>query len=194
MAKPGGQRIEQPLGGADSLLQPALNHAGIAAAALQLLGQAGLAEQVGELVQPTDRPQRRGGAAAAPRRSGHGARMDPSTASRPVSSAASRAPSLIPATAETAALRRCWPTEARPLAESLLRQLSIGDRQWHALKGQPRRRAAEQLAAALLQLLALDVDGSTAAPETEQALALIESASAWLRGSQRDPGCPRSQR
>jgi hypothetical protein len=46
-----------------------------------------------------------------------------------------------------------WPEGSREAAEVLHRLLTIDNRQWHALKGQPQRRAAEQLAAALVQLL-----------------------------------------
>ncbi|MFO7630156.1 MAG: DUF6439 family protein [Prochlorococcaceae cyanobacterium] len=102
---------------------------------------------------------------------------------------------LKPSTpADPAAAQRRWPEGARAAAEALQRQLSINDRQWHALKGQPRRRAAEQLAAALVQLLATDVAAKGADSDRDQSLALVESAAAWLRGSQRDPGCPQHRR
>jgi hypothetical protein len=86
---------------------------------------------------------------------------------------------------------RTWPAEALPLAERLHRQLSIGDRDWHALKRQRPRRAAEQLAAALVQLLAADDPGATAATDGRlRAIALLENAQAWLRAEISDPGCP----
>jgi len=87
---------------------------------------------------------------------------------------------------------REWPTGSRATAEQLHRLLTIDNRQWHALKGQPQRRAAEQLAAALVQLL--DERNSPAAaeasPQRRQAVELLEHALGWLRGELRDPGCP----
>jgi hypothetical protein len=44
-----------------------------------------------------------------------------------------------------------WPPESLALAQQLQRSLSIDDRQWHRLKRRRSRRAAEQLAAALVQ-------------------------------------------
>lgn len=74
---------------------------------------------------------------------------------------------------------------------SLQRRLAIDDRQWHALKAQRSRRAAEQLAGALVQLLATD-DPSQATPgeARQRAIDLTSSALAWLKGELRDPGCP----
>jgi hypothetical protein len=84
-----------------------------------------------------------------------------------------------------------WPATARPLAEELQRQLVINDRDWHALKRQRSRRAAEQLAAALVQLLSGD-DPRHSAPTAarERAIALTEHALQWLRAEISDPGCP----
>ncbi|MBM5806241.1 MAG: hypothetical protein FJ056_00855 [Cyanobacteria bacterium M_surface_10_m2_179] len=85
-----------------------------------------------------------------------------------------------------------WPPGSRETAETLHRLLTINNRDWHALKGQPQRRAAEQLAAALVQLL----DGSNPpgaplpTPQRQQAIALLEHSLGWLRGELRDPGCP----
>jgi hypothetical protein len=197
----GRQWIQEALCGGNALTQPSLGNAGFATAPLDLLGEHGLAEQIGKLVQPSDRAQGLGVTAARPRRfTNHGARMDPIRSSRPVSSPATageprRPPSPPTVRGNGVDLRRCWPAGAREAAEALQRQLSIGDRDWHALKAQPRRRAAEQLAAALVQLLATDVDaGPGGGAGADDALALIDSAEAWLRGSQRDPGCPRSLR
>jgi hypothetical protein len=84
-----------------------------------------------------------------------------------------------------------WPEAARPLAEQLQRQLAIEARDWHRLKHQRPRRAAEQLAAALVHLLSADNPQQrqpTAA--REQAIALTEHALAWLKAELNDPGCP----
>ena len=85
-----------------------------------------------------------------------------------------------------------WPEGSQQTAESLHRVLSIGHRDWHALKSQPQRRAAEQLAAALVQLLdSRNPPGAALpTPQREQAIALVENSLGWLRGEVRDPGCP----
>ena len=86
---------------------------------------------------------------------------------------------------------RCWPEGALEQAVVLQRQLAIGDRDWHALKAQRSRRAAEQLAGALVQLLGADDPAATKGGEARQrAIALTASALAWLKGELRDPGCP----
>jgi hypothetical protein len=96
-----------------------------------------------------------------------------------------------PVMPEQAALANSWPENARPLAEELQRQLAIGDRDWHALKRHRSRRAAEQLAAALVQLLSGDDPRhSEPTPAREQAIALAEHALRWLRAEISDPGCP----
>ena len=70
---------------------------------------------------------------------------------------------------------------AVPLASALLDALRIRERQWHALKGSRRHRAAEQVAAGLNQLLH---------HQDEAAVASFQAALDWLRGDLRDPGCP----
>ena len=76
------------------------------------------------------------------------------------------------------------------MAVQLQRQLSIAERDWHRLKGQRPRRAAEQLAAALVHLLSGD-QPSTAQPTPARlrALELVEHAERWLRAEISDPGC-----
>lgn len=87
--------------------------------------------------------------------------------------------------------RLAWPDGVLAQAEALQRSLVIGDRDWHRLKGQRSRRAAEQLAAALVQLVAADDPAQPATtPARERAIALTEHALAWLRAELRDPGCP----
>lgn len=91
----------------------------------------------------------------------------------------------------TADPRQQWPEGSADQAEALQRLLVIDDRQWHALKGQPSRRAAEQLAGALVQLLGADTPTASRSSEARQrAIALTASALAWLEGELRDPGCP----
>lgn len=85
-----------------------------------------------------------------------------------------------------------WPVTAQDAARALHDQLRISERDWHALKAQPQRRAAEQLAAALVLLLdpANPPTAATAGPQRQQATALVEHALGWLKGELRDPGCP----
>jgi hypothetical protein len=70
------------------------------------------------------------------------------------------------------------------LAETLQRQLAISERDWHRLKSNRHRRAAEQLSAALLLLL------RSGAQADGDVVALLESAQRWIKREQRDPGCP----
>jgi hypothetical protein len=116
--------------------------------------------------------------------------MGPLRSDRPVAATSVPAEKASPSEASIPS-HRTWPPEALPLAERLHRQLSIGDRDWHALKHQRSRRAAEQVAAALVQLLAADQPAAGAATEGRRsAIALLENAQAWLRAEISDPGCP----
>lgn len=84
-----------------------------------------------------------------------------------------------------------WPDQALPLAQQLHRSLSICERDWHAQKSQRPRRAAEQLAAALVQLLARDTPTNASGGEArQQTIALLEHALGWLKAEISDPGCP----
>ncbi|MEB3158070.1 MAG: DUF6439 family protein [Synechococcus sp.] len=75
-----------------------------------------------------------------------------------------------------------WPQEAPPLAKALHENLRLTDKNWHQLKTNSDRRAAELLAAALLQLLQ---GGSN-----EDVCALTEQGLRWLKRELKDPGCP----
>lgn len=75
-----------------------------------------------------------------------------------------------------------WPDEAPPLAQELHGQLRLDDRDWHRLKSNADRRAAELLSGALVQLLQ---GGERADVE-----ALINQGLLWLRRELKDPGCP----
>lgn len=86
-----------------------------------------------------------------------------------------------------------WPEQALPLATELQRSLSINDRQWHALKGQRQRRAAEQISSAMVLLLRQSgpsAPAGTAQGTGQETIALLEHAIGWLKGEIRDPGCP----
>lgn len=88
--------------------------------------------------------------------------------------------SLVP----MAAVRHPLNPAALPLARALLDALRINERQWHALKGSRRHRAAEQVAAGLNQLLH---------HQDQAAMASLQTALDWLRGDRRDAGCPDHQ-
>jgi len=79
-------------------------------------------------------------------------------------------------------LSTAWPAGSAQQARALHDQLRLSDSEWHALKTDRNRRAAEQLSAALIQLL---LDG-----DRQDVIQLVEQAGAWLRGELRDPGCP----
>lgn len=92
---------------------------------------------------------------------------------------------------ERTAPHRDWPEQALSQAEALHRLLAIPERDWHALKSQRPRRGAEQLSAALVQLLSADDPRRSAgSPARDQAIALVEHALLWLRAEISDPGCP----
>jgi len=114
--------------------------------------------------------------------------MVPTAAERPVEAPS---PSASPKASAPSPTGREWPAGAREQAEALQRSLVIGDRDWHRLKNQRPRRAAEQLAAALVQLLAADQPGQVAATAArERAIALTEHALDWLRAEVSAPACP----
>jgi hypothetical protein len=84
-----------------------------------------------------------------------------------------------------------WPPEALDLAQQLQHALSINDREWHQLKRQRPRRAAEQLASALVLLLHGDEPQvATPTQARQEAIGLVEHALGWLRSDLSDPGCP----
>ena len=75
-----------------------------------------------------------------------------------------------------------WPEQALENSRDLHGLLRIDDRQWHQLKNNRKRRTAELLSAALVQLLG---EGGN-----EDVEALTEQALGWIRGELKDPGCP----
>lgn len=112
--------------------------------------------------------------------------MDQPTWFRPVETA-----SPLPSGAPSAFAAAGWPEGAAEQARALHRSLTIGDRDWHALKTQRCRRGAEQLAAALVQLTSSDDPRSRlGTPARREAVALVEHALLWLKAEVSDPGCP----
>lgn len=84
-----------------------------------------------------------------------------------------------------------WPPGSRELAEQLQRLLVIDGRDWHALKSQKPRRAAEQIASALVHLLSEASPAHRRDPVAHaEAIALLEHGLGWLKGERSDPGCP----
>ena len=75
-----------------------------------------------------------------------------------------------------------WPDSAKGKAEELHQLLRISDRDWHQLKSNRKRRGAELLAAALVQLLRQGEH-----TDVEQ---LTQQALGWIKGELKDPGCP----
>jgi Family of unknown function (DUF6439) len=71
--------------------------------------------------------------------------------------------------------------EPLALAQALLAQLSIGERDWHRLKGNRPARAQEQAAAALVFLLK---------QQPQEALVRLEQSVGWLDRSLTAPPCP----
>ena len=117
---------------------------------------------------------------------GNGARMVLNPCFRPVLTDISPDLPMTPT-------KQRWPEQALPLAIELQHSLCINDRQWHALKGQRRRRAAEQISSALVLLLR-EAEPSAPSLSTlgtgQEAIALLEHALGWLKGEIKDPGCP----
>ncbi len=75
-----------------------------------------------------------------------------------------------------------WPSKSKDLAKDLHSQLTINDLDWHKLKGNSDRRAAELLSAAISQLLN---DG-----ELEDVESLVTQSIKWLKREIKDYGCP----
>ena len=75
-----------------------------------------------------------------------------------------------------------WSPKAKSLAKELHSELRLNDQNWHALKGNPDKRAAELFSAAMVQLLS---EG-----KLSDVQALIEQGILWLKRDIRDPGCP----
>ena len=75
-----------------------------------------------------------------------------------------------------------WSSQSISLAKELHSTLSIGNKDWHQLKGNADIRAAELLSGALVQLL----NGGKISDVEEMASQSIK----WMRREIKDPGCP----
>ena len=75
-----------------------------------------------------------------------------------------------------------WPKKSKPLAIELHRQLSLNNNNWHQLKNDSDRRAAELLAGAMVQLLS---NGNSSDVNE-----LINQSLRWLKREIKAPRCP----
>ncbi len=76
-----------------------------------------------------------------------------------------------------------WPVNSRRLAKELHAELSLSEQNWHQLKGNSERRAAELISGALTQLL----EGG----KHSDIEAMTCQAIKWLKKELKDPGCPK---
>ena len=75
-----------------------------------------------------------------------------------------------------------WTNETKDLVKGLNAELRLNSNNWHSLKSNKNRRAAELITSALSQIIN---DGKESDIEE-----LIEQALKWIRGESKDPGCP----
>ncbi len=75
-----------------------------------------------------------------------------------------------------------WTDSTEKLVSSLHSELALNNNNWHELKTNNSRRAAELLISALSQIIK---NGSK-----DDIEALIEQSLLWIKGEIKDPGCP----
>ncbi len=75
-----------------------------------------------------------------------------------------------------------WSKEIFTLTKSLHSEIVLKESDWHTLKNNKSRRAAELLTSALCQIIN---DGNQKDIEN-----LIEHSLKWIREEVKDPGCP----
>ena len=75
-----------------------------------------------------------------------------------------------------------WPTNSKELAIQLHSELTINNTDWHVLKGDSDRRAAELLSGAIVQLLS----GGNSSDIQE----LVEQSMLWIKREIKAPTCP----
>jgi len=78
-----------------------------------------------------------------------------------------------------------WPSDSKELATALHAKLSIREKNWHKLKNNHDRRAAETISAAIVQLIG---DG-----KRSDTVELLEQGLLWIKREINDPGCPDRQ-
>ena len=75
-----------------------------------------------------------------------------------------------------------WPVGAEELARELHDLLSINEKEWHKQKSNQKRRSAELISAAILQLIC-----NGEANDIEK---LLNQSLKWIKNEIKDPGCP----
>ena len=75
-----------------------------------------------------------------------------------------------------------WPDSSKELAIQLHAQLSLNNKNWHKLKGNSDRRAAELLSSAIVQLLS---EGKPSDIEE-----LLNQSIRWIKKEIKAPSCP----
>ncbi len=78
--------------------------------------------------------------------------------------------------------KKDWPIETTRVIKELYLILSLNNRNWHELKNNPDRRAAELLVSALAQIVNKG--------KKEDVVKLIEQSLKWVKNEVKDPGCP----
>ncbi|ABX08655.1 DUF6439 family protein [Prochlorococcus marinus] len=75
-----------------------------------------------------------------------------------------------------------WSSATHKLVKELHSELTLSNKNWHQLKNNSERRAAELLISAIAQI----INGG----ETSDIQSLIHQALLWLNKEIKDPGCP----
>ena len=75
-----------------------------------------------------------------------------------------------------------WPEGTSEIIKQLYLSISLNNKNWHKLKNNPDRRAAELLVSALAQIVNQG--------KSEDVTTLIEQALKWAKNEIKDPGCP----
>ena len=75
-----------------------------------------------------------------------------------------------------------WPENSKELAIELHAKLKLNNKNWHELKGNSKRRAAELIAAAMVQIIS---DG-----DSSDIVKLLTQSIKWIKREIKAPGCP----
>jgi len=75
-----------------------------------------------------------------------------------------------------------WPLGTNEIIKELYLKISLNNRNWHQLKTNSDRRAAELLTSALAQIINKG--------KKEDVISLIEQSLKWVKNEVKDPGCP----
>ena len=76
-----------------------------------------------------------------------------------------------------------WPLKAKEAAIELHSQLKLDNNNWHQLKGDSERRAAELLSGAMIQLIS--------GGNQSEVIELLNQSLKWVKKEIKDPGCPK---